>query len=64
MPDLRERFDGTRTETLATPPDAWGGQAAVAWARRLASSPLHDPAVEHAVLTAATLDRLYGRAEA
>ena len=24
---------GTRSETLATPPDAWGGRAAAAWAK-------------------------------
>lgn len=43
------------------PPDEWGGRAAVEWVRRLALSRAFDPAVEHLVTVARTLDRLYGR---
>lgn len=46
---------------LAAPPDAWGGRAAVAWARRLGESPAFDPEIETLNLVARTLDRIYGR---
>ena len=58
---VAERFDGTRTTSLAEPPDEWGGRAAVAWARRLAAGERYDPAVERLVDVAAALDRVYGR---
>lgn len=47
--------------SLAEPPDAWGGKAAVDWARRLAISPQFDPEIENLVSVAETLDHLYGR---
>jgi predicted dehydrogenase len=34
---VAERYRGTASETLAGPPDAWGGRAAADWARRLAA---------------------------
>jgi predicted dehydrogenase len=59
---VAERYSRDRkVETLARPPDAWGGRAAVAWARQLAISPKFDPAARHLHLVASTLDRLYGR---
>ncbi len=58
---VAERFDGPRRATLATPPDAWGGRAAVAWARRLAAGLRFDPEVERLVEVAAALDAMYGR---
>jgi predicted dehydrogenase len=54
LPDRSRRL-------LAGPPDAWGGRAAIAWARQLAQSHAFDPAVEHAGAVARVLDRLYGR---
>jgi predicted dehydrogenase len=54
-----ERSHGTRRERLAGPPDAWGGRAAVAWARRLAQGGRHDPEIERIVEVHATLDRFY-----
>jgi predicted dehydrogenase len=54
-----ERFEGTRRELLASPPDAWGGRAAVAFARRLAGSARYDPEIERIVEVHATLDRIY-----
>jgi predicted dehydrogenase len=61
--DLRaERYRGTQTETLAEPPDDWGGRVICAWARRLAADGRYDPEVEHAVEVAAVLDRIYGSA--
>lgn len=54
LPDRSRRL-------LVEPPDAWGGRAAVAWARQLARGGEFDPAIEHLHLVAETLDRLYGR---
>lgn len=56
-----ERFRGTARETLAVPPDDWGGRAAVDWARRLARGERFDPEVEHVVDVAVALDAIYGR---
>lgn len=58
--DLRvERLHGTRRELLAGPPDAWGGRAAVAFARALAAGGGYDPAIETILDVQATLDRIY-----
>ncbi|WP_267382325.1 MULTISPECIES: Gfo/Idh/MocA family oxidoreductase [unclassified Sphingomonas] len=57
-----ERFAGTTRETLATPPDAWGGRAAAAWATRLAQSPRFDPDSETVVAVSRVLDRIYAAA--
>jgi predicted dehydrogenase len=56
-----ERFRGTARETLALPPDEWGGRAAADWAARLASGVRYDPATEQLTEVAAVLDRIYGR---
>jgi predicted dehydrogenase len=56
-----ELFHGTSRQTLATPPDEWGGRAAADWARRLAAGERFDPASERLVEVAAVLDRIYGR---
>ncbi|WP_159590945.1 Gfo/Idh/MocA family protein [Chelativorans xinjiangense] len=56
-----ERYRGTARETLARPPDAWGGRAAVDWAARLARSDRFDPSVERLMDVAEILDRIYGR---
>lgn len=54
-----ERLDGTRRELLAGPPDAWGGRAAVAFARALAAGGRYDPEIERIVDVHAALDRIY-----
>lgn len=56
-----ERFRGTARETLALPPDAWGGRAAADWAGRLAAGARFDPAMEDVLAAAQVLDRIYGR---
>ncbi|WP_159349774.1 Gfo/Idh/MocA family protein [Roseomonas harenae] len=56
-----ERFRGTARETLALPPDEWGGRAAADWAARLAGGARYDPATEQLTEVAAVLDRIYGR---
>ncbi|MDB5904632.1 MAG: oxidoreductase domain protein, partial [Betaproteobacteria bacterium] len=58
---VAERYEGTRSTTLATPPDAWGGRAAVQWARRLAAGGRYDPDIERMNDVAAILDAIYGR---
>ena len=58
---VAEQYDGTRTTLLVEPPDAWGGRAAVQWARRLAASARFDPEAERLVEVAAALDAIYGR---
>lgn len=54
-----ERTQGTSRRTLASPPDEWGGRAAVAWARRLAEGGRYDPEIETILAVQATLDRIY-----
>jgi predicted dehydrogenase len=54
-----KRFSGTGSETLVTPPDAWGGRAAAAWAQQLAQDRGFDPAAERLVDVAKVLDRIY-----
>jgi predicted dehydrogenase len=56
-----ERHRGTSRETLAGPPDEWGGRAAADWARRLAAGERFDAAAERLVDVASVLDRIYGR---
>ncbi len=56
-----ERYRGTTRETLAAPPDAWGGRAAAHWAARLAAGQRFDPAAERLVEVARVLDQIYGR---
>ena len=57
---IAEHFGAGRSrETLAEPPDAWGGRAIVDWVRRLAESPDFDPEIARLNRVAATLDRLY-----
>jgi predicted dehydrogenase len=55
------RCVGTAREVLASPPDAWGGRAAVDWARRLAAGERFDPAAHELVTVAAALDEVYAR---
>lgn len=56
-----EAFQGTSRRTLASPPDAWGGRALVAWAERLAAGAGFDPEADAAVAVAEVVDRIYGR---
>ena len=56
-----ERYRGREIETLAEPPDAWGGRAIVEWARRVAAGEGFDPEAERHVVLAETIDRIYGR---
>ncbi len=58
---VAERYRGTSRETLSAPPDAWGGRAAAAWARHLATGKRFDPDCARAADVACVLDQIYGR---
>lgn len=53
------RLSGTTSRRLVDPPDAWGGRAAVAWARQLAADPRFDREALHSVAVAEVIDRIY-----
>lgn len=55
------RFSGTSSVQLASPPDAWGGRAAGAWAEQLAVSGAFDEAASDFLASMQVLDRIYGR---
>ena len=52
---------GTARTMLVEPPDAWGGRAAVAWARQLAEDPGYDQEADRLVELAVAIDAIYGR---
>ncbi|MYZ47013.1 Gfo/Idh/MocA family protein [Propylenella binzhouense] len=58
---VAELYRGTARETLAEPPDAWGGRAAADWAERLARGEGFDAEAERLIDVAEVLDRIYGR---
>ena len=58
---VAERYHGTKTETLCSPPDEWSGRAGVAWAERLAKGEGFHEEAEEFVKVAQVLDRIYGR---
>ena len=53
---------GTDSQSLAEPPDEWGGRAAAAWATQFARRPGFDPEAERLVEVARLLDRIYAGA--
>ena len=57
---VAERVVDGRVETLASPPDDWGGRAAVAWSQQLAESRRFDAEIEHVVDVASVVDAIYG----
>lgn len=58
---VAERRRGRKTETLAEPPDDWGGGAIGDWARRLRAGERFGAEAERLVVLAETIDRIYGR---
>jgi predicted dehydrogenase len=58
---VAERYHGTHTERLVSPPDAWSGRAGVVWAERLAQGAAFDEEAEEFVRVAEVLDKIYGR---
>jgi predicted dehydrogenase len=58
---IAERYRGTTTERLASPPDAWGGRAAIAWIEQLARGVGFAPEAARYVEVASVLDAIYHR---
>ncbi len=59
-----EKYKGTSTELLVSPPDEWGGKAGVAWAEKLLRNPGFDAtSAGQYVKVAEIIDRIYGRAD-
>ncbi|KAA9345577.1 Gfo/Idh/MocA family protein [Adhaeribacter soli] len=58
---VAERYYGTRTETLVSPPDNWMGRAAVEWAKRLAAGEKFSEDALAFMKVAEVLDKIYGR---
>jgi predicted dehydrogenase len=58
---VAERMQGTSRSELVQPPDAWGGRAAVAWAKQLAKSADFDPQADRFIDVADVIDRIYGK---
>ncbi|QRR00294.1 Gfo/Idh/MocA family protein [Dyadobacter sandarakinus] len=55
------RHWGTKSETLVSPPDSWGGRALVHWIEQLASNPEYSIEAEEFLSSAVVLDKIYGR---
>jgi predicted dehydrogenase len=55
-------FKGRDAQTIASPPDEWGGRAAAEWVRKLAAGERFGGSTSGLLETARALDRLYGRA--
>lgn len=57
-----EKYYGTQTEILASPPDQWSGRAGVIWAKKLLQSKTFDEqSAEELIKIAEIIDRIYGR---
>ncbi|SEM57669.1 Predicted dehydrogenase [Sphingomonas gellani] len=57
-----DRYAGTQSNRLSSPPDAWGGRAAADWAVRLADGECFCARSEEFVRTAEALDAIYASA--
>jgi predicted dehydrogenase len=57
-----ELLKGRSAERIASPPDDWGGRAAVEWVRKLAAGERFAASTDGLLESARVLDRLYGRA--
>lgn len=57
-----EKYKGTQTETLVSPPDDWMGRAGVVWANKIEEGQKYDAkTAEELIKTAEVIDRIYGR---
>lgn len=55
-------FRGTASDTIASPPDAWEGRAAIAWAQQLQANAGYSPEIERQIQVAEILDQIYKQA--
>jgi predicted dehydrogenase len=58
---VAKRFWGTKMETLAEPPDAWGGRALVNWIHQLSINNNYDKQADDYYKSAEIIDRIYER---
>lgn len=57
-----EKYEGTQTETLVSPPDDWSGRAGIVWSERLIIGHGYDKKTAKELLqTAVLIDRIYKR---
>ena len=57
-----EKYKGTQTETLVSPPDDWSGRAGIVWAEKVLSKQGYDQeTAEEFIKTATVIDRIYRR---
>lgn len=57
-----EKYNGTQTQTLVTPPDNWGGKAGLVWADAVTGGKGYNPVTAQEQLELAEIiDRIYGR---
>jgi predicted dehydrogenase len=56
---VAEHYTGTTRRTIAVPPDAWGGRAALNWLTRLRQTNRFDPAIQQLSSVARVLDWIY-----
>jgi hypothetical protein len=55
------KHDGTKSQAVAEPPDAWGGRAIGLWAEQVAAGNRFDPECRSMVTLSAVLDALYAK---
>lgn len=57
-----EKYHGTQTETLVTPPDEWSGRAGVVWVENMIkNNGFDEQSATEFIKTAEVIDRIYGR---
>lgn len=57
-----EKYKGTQTEILVTPPDEWSGRAGIAWARKLEAGKGYEAeSAREFIKTAEIIDQIYRR---
>ena len=57
-----EKYNGTQTEILVTPPDEWSGRAGVAWVENMIkNNGFDEKTATEFIRTAEVIDRIYGR---
>ncbi|HEX8270574.1 MAG TPA: Gfo/Idh/MocA family oxidoreductase [Flavobacterium sp.] len=60
---VAEKYSGTQTEILVSPPDDWSGRAGVVWAEKVLNGAAYDEqTATEFIKTAEVIDRIYGRA--
>lgn len=59
---VAEKYQGTQTEELASPPDEWSGRAGAVWAENwLNGNGFDEKTAEELIKTSEVIDRIYGR---